>query len=102
MKNIDALIQSLTECELLLRSVGESFWAGKINVVLKQANGNPNKIRLDEILSWHGGMGSFNDLMISKYNKHLTEGKDEKQLNEALNTISDNIYREAKALSRDK
>jgi hypothetical protein len=94
------LIQLLMTCEALLRSVGETFWADKIQAVLKRGGNSLDLYLLEEILSWYGGMGSFNDLMISEYNDHLVEGKDEEKLNDDLNRLRNEIYQEAVRLKR--
>lgn len=94
------LIQLLIACEALLRSVGETFWADKIQAALKKGGSSIDIYLLEEILSWYGGMGSFNDLMISRYNEHLVEGKDEEKLNDELNRLRSQIYKEAARLKR--
>lgn len=94
------LIRLLITCEALLRSVEEAFWADKIQAVLKRGGGSLDLYLLDEILSWYGGMGSFNDLMISEYNDHLLKGKDEEKLNSDLNRLKNEIYQEAVRLKR--
>ena len=94
------LIQLLMTCEALLRSVGESFWADKIHAVLKRGGGSVDLYLLEEILSWYGGMGSFNDLLISEYNDHLVESKDEEKINDELMQLRGKIYKEAVRLKR--
>jgi len=95
------LIQLLMTCETLLRSVGEVFWANKIQAVLKRGGNHLEFYLLEEILSWYGGMGSFTDLMISEYNDHLVEGKNEEKLNDDLNRLRNEIYQEAVRLKRN-
>lgn len=91
---MDTLIQLLIACEALLRSVGEIFWADKIQSALKKGENSADIYMLEEILSWYGGMGSFNDLMISRYNDHLVDEKDEEKLNDELNRLRGRIYQE--------
>ena len=88
------LIQQLISCEALLRSVDETFWADNIQSVLNRGESSIDIYLRREILSWYGGMGSFNDLIISKYNDHLVEEKDEERLNDDLNQLRRDIYRE--------
>ncbi|MCP3851347.1 MAG: hypothetical protein GY694_14055 [Gammaproteobacteria bacterium] len=88
------LIKLLITCETLLRSVGEKFWADKIKRVLGKDEESLELYLLKEILSWYGGMGSFNDLMISEYNNHILNGKDEEKLNDDLMSIRSAIYEE--------
>lgn len=94
------LIQLLMTCEALLRSVRETFWAERIQTVLERGGTSLDLYSLKEILSWYGGMGSFNDLMISEYNDHLVKGKDEEKLNDDLNRLRNEIYQEAVRLKR--
>ena len=85
----------LRKCEALLRKVGETFWANKINNVLQKDVETLDLYQIEEIISWYGGMGSFNDLLISEHNDHLVSGEDEDKLNDELNSIRSAIYREA-------
>lgn len=97
---MDTLIQLLISCEALLRSVGETFWSGKIQSALKKGGNSIDIYLLEEILSWYGGMGSFNDLIISRYNDHLVADKDEENLNDELNRLRSQMYQEAMRLKR--
>jgi hypothetical protein len=99
---MNALVQLLGACEAVLRSVGETFWSDNIRAVLEK-NGNSVDVYLcEEILSWYGGMGSFNDLIISRYNDHLVDDKDEEKLNDELNRLRSEIYQEALRLRREE
>ena len=98
---VDTLIQLLISCEALLRSIGETFWSDKIQFALKKGGNSIDIYLLEEILTWYGGMGSFNDLMISRYNGHLLDEKDEEKLNDELNRLRSQIYQEAMRLKRD-
>lgn len=97
---MDALIQLLIACEALLCSVGETFWSDKIQSALKEGGNSIDIYLLEEILSWYGGMGSFNDLMISRYNDHLVDEKDEEKLNDELNRLRSQLYQEVVRLKR--
>jgi hypothetical protein len=98
--DMKTLIQLLIACEALLRSVGETFWADKIQSALKTGGNSIDVYFLEEILSWYGGMGSFNDLMISRYNDHLVDEKDEEKLNDELNRLRSQIYQGATRLKQ--
>ena len=67
---MNSLIQLLNSCEALLRSIGELFWADKIKAVIQKGVGGLDIYMLEEITTWYGGMGSFNDLIISVHNDH--------------------------------
>ncbi len=87
----------LTECKELLDSVDEVFWSKKINALLDH---NPNKLNersVKQVLSWYGGMGSFNDLIISSFNNHKTDGKNESEINDKLTKVRRQIYEQVKS-----
>jgi hypothetical protein len=92
---METLVQLLISCETLLRKVDEIFWADKINHILKKGNANLNLYLIEEIISWYGGMGSFNDLIISVYNDHSVVAEDEDKMNEGLSALRSKIYQEA-------
>ncbi len=92
---METLVQLLTNCEVLLRKVGEVFWADKISRILKKDSGTLNIYLIREIISWYGGMGSFNDLIISNYNDHSVNPDDEHKFNEELSRLRGKIYQEA-------
>lgn len=98
---MDKLIQLFVDCEALLRSVGESFWADKIKGALQKVQKYLDLYFLEEIISWYGGMGSFNDLIISEYNNHLIDDKDEEKLNNELTRLRSAIYQVIVRLKRD-
>ena len=99
---MNALFQLLVACEALLQTVGETFWTDKIKRILRKGkDGEAIDIQLvEEIISWYGGMGSFNDLMISECNGHLVNSDDENKLNDELNKLRGAIYEEAVKLMR--
>lgn len=97
---METLVQLLITCEALLRKLGEIFWADKINHILKKGNANLDIYSIEKIISWYGGMGSFNDLIISVYNDHSVAAEDEAMINERLSAIRSKIYQEAIRLRR--
>ena len=97
---MDALIQLLVACEKLLRKVGENFWADKLLQILKESSSSLNKDLIEEIISFYGGMGSFNDLIISHHNDHVVKEKNENRLNNELAKLRNEIYQEAVRLRR--
>lgn len=91
---MENLTKLLIKCETLLRNVEENFWANKICLALEKAGSHLNTSMLDEILSWYGGMGSFNDLLVSRYNNHFVDETNEEKLNAELNRVRNQIYQE--------
>jgi hypothetical protein len=92
METLNSLLKS---CETLLSSVEEPFWSRKIRDILERNISFFDKEVPKEILSWYGGMGSFNDLQLSKFNGHLILAKDEDKLNDKLDDLREEIYKEA-------
>jgi len=95
---MNSLVQLLTTCEELLRSVGEVYWADKIEQGIRKCEENRHGCNVDEICSWYGGMGSFNDLIISANNDHILNREDDAKLNDKLNKLRTDIYHEAMRL----
>lgn len=93
MKTLKSLLQN---CEHLLRNVGESFWAEHIRRILENPDIDLAPQHVEQILSWYGGMGSFNDLMISPRKGHIIpHDSSVDQLNTELNSLRSAIYEEA-------
>lgn len=90
---------ALATCAALLRSVGETFWASRIEGMASSgANLTPYQAR--QIVAWYGGMGSFNDLLIAQINGHAVLQPEEDAINLVLNKLRATIYDEASALGR--
>lgn len=90
MKNI---LDVLNTGYSLLKSVNEQFWSKKIERVLNAStNSTEDSIDYEQILSWFGGMGSLNDLIISSYNGHLIGVDDEERVNAELKSFRTQLY----------
>ena len=59
---MSTLIQLLISCEALLRKIGEQFWADNLQRIILKGGDSIDMHRIEEIVSFYGGMGSFNDL----------------------------------------
>jgi hypothetical protein len=79
------LAKALEDTLELLDSVGEPFWASKVRGAL-------GSIDLDQILSWYGGMGSFNDLFIATINGHRLKRGQESVTNARLAELRSQVY----------
>ena len=97
---MDALIQLLITCEALLRKVGEDFWADKLLLIIQRSSSGLDMKLLEGVISFYGGMGSFNDLIISHHNDHVVMEKEEDRLNDELAKLRSEIYQEAVRLRR--
>ncbi len=98
-KALNELLSNLVKCEKLLKDVGEEFWSSNLRNIIQQYTDEWSPSSIDRILSWYGGMGSFNDLMISTHNGHMIDEGDEEKLNDELDLIRDEIYLEANKLN---
>ena len=76
----------------ILRYVGETDWAGKIEEVVPDEGEPFAESLIRKILSWYGGMGSFNDLVIAEINGHEVSVPEEEILNARLEQLRANIY----------
>ena len=92
------LITALKQCQDLLRNVGETFWSQKIESILASHDTKLSTDDAQELLSWYGGMGSFNDLIISAVNDHNVKPDDEARFNDELSQLRETIYSKAKQL----
>lgn len=84
------MVDILIKIQKLLSSVNEFFWANKINKILNKKS--IDSIIKIEILSWFGGMGSLNDLVISKINGHSVSPETEEKINMELNKMRIELY----------
>jgi len=96
--SVDVLTPAMTECKNLLQSVGETFWSQKIETFLSLRTENISADDAREVMTWFGGMGSFNDLMISAVNGHNVKPEDEDRYGHDLDHLRDTIYNEAKGI----
>ncbi len=92
------LVAALQNCRTLLQDVGETFWSEKIGLLLEKNEGQLSAHDARNVSSWFGGMGSFNDLMISAANDHKVNFADEDRLNDELGRLRDTIYVEVNKL----
>jgi len=93
----ECLNNLLTDCMKLLRSVGETFWSGRIENIVEQGV-SPFAAR--DILGWYRGMGSFSDLIISQMNGHDLKAADESEINIRLSSLRTAIFESAELLAR--
>lgn len=98
---INSLIKNLIDCKILLESVGELFWSKKIKSILVDGCIIDNLYKIDEIISWYGGMGSFSDLIISKQNGFDIGGESEENINDELHRLRSDIYQASVHIKRE-
>lgn len=67
------------------------FWADRVRQAAQKVYaGRVSGARL--FLSFHGGMGSLNDLQLSPHNGNASEGEDLRSLNDQLRELDERIY----------
>ena len=93
------LRKALSDCEVLLRQSGEDFWSLKIETILKNWVGITYN-DCEKILSWYGGMGSFNDLIISPQNNHKIGSAEYYKVNQELQMLQSEISGLSRKLKR--
>jgi len=91
---IEKLIDLLDEFE------DDGFWSKKFKESLRRIE-NRDFSGIELILSFYGGMGSFNDLIISRYNHYNITKKDEETVNEELEKLRSDIFTLATNIKRN-
>jgi hypothetical protein len=76
----------LAEILRLLDNVSEKVWSVRIRRALGA------EIDAGEVLTWFGGMGSFNDLVLSAVNGHVLRTDDAKRLNDELDALRRELF----------
>ena len=78
----------------VLERVGELHWAPRA-----RAASSATAVDLYEVLSWYGGMGSLNDLIVGRANGHTVEASQAELLNQRIHALRSRIYELAAALT---
>lgn len=91
------LRRALQDARDILARVGESFWVGKLDQLLAKPDLSSRDAK--EVLSWFGGVGSFNDVLISAVNGDQVAPADEDVVNDRLSDARHRIYEAAKTES---
>jgi hypothetical protein len=87
-QNATNLRDALRDLLALLEEVRDQFWSEKVRAALERRIVDPR-----EVLSWFGGMGSLNDLIISPLNGHVVAPDQEGPANQQLDDVRSSIYR---------
>ncbi len=74
-------------------SCARSYWSMRA----RYAAATP-RIDVHEVLSWYGGMGSINDLIIARISGHRVEDGNEGSLNHKLDELREKVHATASAL----
>ena len=101
MSDYSTLVDALRACHSLLNRVGETQWSERIDRVLEDAP-SPEVLDIGDILSWFGGMGSINDVVLCQDNGHLLSPSTESATNTELRGLLDTMFRSAMTIHRAK
>ncbi len=82
-----SLRDALRDLLALVEEVQDPFWSQKVRAALERET-----VDLREVLSWFGGMGSLNDLIISPLNGHVVARDREGSANQELDDCRSSIY----------
>ena len=91
------LCDRLRETAGLLSRVGESHWRRWLETSLRRIE-NSDLSGVDHLLGAYGGMGSFNDLVLSPPNAPVTMTDEFRELNDRLDELRSELYRLARAV----
>ena len=90
------IINQIRQCAALLASVAESHWSEILRAFVEDSDNTGLDLRrIEEVLSWFGGMGSLSDVCICQRNGHDVPDGQEDRLNGALSKATDSIYESA-------
>jgi hypothetical protein len=95
MQELIALTKLLESTIELLNRYGVRGWGSWFSESIALLRQNPST-GIDKVLNSYGGMGSFNDLVISHLNQHQIAEAEEMQANNQLEQYRTEIYQLAK------
>jgi hypothetical protein len=96
----EALLVALDQALGLLRQHGATFWADWL-AADRAGIARGERPALEHLLGAFGGMGSFNDLVISPLNGHAIDAADVAEVNDELWAARERIWTAAKGLERE-
>jgi len=97
--NTNALTDKLREACALLVATGEEHWARWMSQSLSEIE-NGNLSGVDQLLNAYGGMGSFNDLILTSYEGHSLDDADCRRWNLQLDSLRSEMYALATKIAR--
>ncbi|MBU6174021.1 MAG: hypothetical protein KGQ60_09465 [Planctomycetes bacterium] len=97
--NTNALTDKLREACALLVATGEQHWATWMSQSLSEIE-NGNLAGVDKLLSAYGGMGSFNDLILTSFDGHLLDDAGYRRWNHQLDSLRSELYALATEIAR--
>lgn len=99
-ERFERLLTELDDLEGLLTAHGERRWAESISRCSTEIR-RFQRHGLDSLLSFFGGMGSLNDLIIHPVNGHSVSPDEVSSVNRHLEELRSAIYEDGSALRRE-
>lgn len=99
-ERVQRLLCGLDEAIALLDQHGEGHWAQWMRTTRAEVQSQDAR-GLDRLLRAHGGMGSFNDVVLTHLNGHQIDPNEEPWVNERLGALRSSMYENASALRHD-
>jgi hypothetical protein len=85
------LLKRLAECETLLANYGVDYWPSWLRHGADLVAAGDSR-GLDHLRQGYGGMGSFNDLVISPLNRHRGGEEELRAADKRLDRLRSEIY----------
>ena len=79
----------LLKVSVLLKSVGETWWSEKAEKMATRSDGSYSS---EAVLSWFGGMGSFNDILLIQRNGFVGSAEVLDAKNAELRALQTQLY----------
>jgi hypothetical protein len=98
---LDNLSSELRKTIAFLDGVNEKVWASRL-VSYEQRLAKSDKSVLADLRREFGGMGTLNDLYLTRINGHSVPPDSEKRLNAELNQLRQSIYQALRDASFDE
>jgi len=94
------LLQALDEAISILATVGEQHWHSWLEHDRDRV-ANGDAYGLEHLLAAFGGMGSFNDLVLSPANGHAGTDEELRVMDDRLYSLRDQIWTDCRSLQRE-
>lgn len=90
--NVDMLIENVDELIRLMEKHNEKYWSEYFRKAIGMVK-DRNFRGIELFLQSFGGMGSFNDLVITRINGHTIQKKDEEMVNKKMEELKAKIHK---------
>lgn len=94
------LLQALDEAISILAKSGEQHWRSWLERDRDRVS-NGDGYGIEHLMTAFGGMGSFNDLVLSNMNGHAGTSEELRIMDDRLYALRDRIWASCRALQRD-